>query len=113
MNYILSSFSVVLIVANVFSQSPQVIETSPLSQTLITAPSAPIVITFDQPLNEATITTNTFRVFARWSGPMDGTTYAITLHGLVQNDVDIIPAAGIRSVFGGNSEDRIQIIEHL
>ena len=43
----------------------------------------------------------------------DGTTYTITLHGLVQNDKDIIPAAGIRGTFGGNSEDRIQIIEHL
>jgi hypothetical protein len=43
----------------------------------------------------------------------DGTTYTITLHGLVQNDEDVIPPAGIRGVFGGNSEDRIQIIEHL
>jgi hypothetical protein len=43
----------------------------------------------------------------------DGTTYTITLHGLVQNDTDVIPPAGIRGVFGGNSEDRIQIIEHL
>jgi hypothetical protein len=41
----------------------------------------------------------------------DGTTYTITLHGLVQNDVETI--AGIRGVFGGNSDDRIQIIEHL
>jgi len=72
MNYILSSVSVVLIVANVFSQSPQVIETIPLSQTIINAPYAPIVITFDQPLNKETVTTNTFRVFGRWSGPMDG-----------------------------------------
>jgi len=73
MNYILSTVIVVLITANVFSQGPQVIETSPLSQTLITAPNAPILITFDQPLNEATVTTDTFMVFGRWSGPMDGT----------------------------------------
>lgn len=43
----------------------------------------------------------------------DGTTYTITLHGLVQDDTDVIPPVGIRGVFGGNSEDRIQIIEHL
>ncbi len=73
MNYILSSVSVVLIVANVFSQSPQVIETSPLSQTIINDPNAPIIITFDQPINETTVTSNTFMVFGRWSGPMDGT----------------------------------------
>ena len=73
MNYKLSSLCVVLIVANVFSQSPQVIETIPLSQTLITAPNTPIAITFSQPLNEATVTTNTFRVTGRWSGPMEGT----------------------------------------
>ncbi len=72
MNYILSSVCVVLIGANVCSQSPQVIETSPFSQTIINAPNAPILITFDQPVNEATVTANTFKVFGRWSGPMDG-----------------------------------------
>lgn len=41
----------------------------------------------------------------------DGTTYTITLHGLVQNDVDI--HAGIRGEFGGNPDDRIQILEKL
>ncbi|PHS07974.1 MAG: hypothetical protein COA88_07635 [Kordia sp.] len=41
----------------------------------------------------------------------DGTTYIITLHGLVQNDVDT--DAGIRGEFGGNPDDRIQILEKL
>ena len=72
MNYILTTVSAILIVANVFSQSPQVIETSPLSQTIINDPHAPILITFDQPINEVTVNSNTFRVFGRWSGPMDG-----------------------------------------
>lgn len=72
MNYTLSSVCVVLIVANVFSQSPQVIETIPLSETIINDPQAPILVTFNQPLNEATITTNSFQVSGRWSGPMDG-----------------------------------------
>jgi len=40
----------------------------------------------------------------------DGTTYTITLHGLVQNDIET--SAGIRGVFGGNPDDRIQIFEH-
>jgi len=73
MKYLLSTIGVVLIVANVFSQAPQVIGTIPVSQSMVTAPNDPIVITFDQPLNEATVTPNTFRVFGRWSGPMDGT----------------------------------------
>jgi len=41
----------------------------------------------------------------------NGTTYTITLHGLVQNDVDT--DAGIRGEFGGNPDDRIQILEKL
>ena len=41
----------------------------------------------------------------------NGTTYNITLHGLIQNDVDI--DAGIRGEFGGNPDDRIQILEKL
>ncbi len=41
----------------------------------------------------------------------DGTTYIVTLHGLVQNDVDT--DAGIRGEFGGNVDDRIQILEKL
>ncbi|MCZ6594324.1 MAG: FG-GAP-like repeat-containing protein [Bacteroidetes bacterium] len=73
MKYLLCSVSVILIAVNVFSQAPQVIGTNPISQSLITAPNDLIVITFDQPLNEATVTPDTFRVFGRWSGPMDGT----------------------------------------
>ena len=41
----------------------------------------------------------------------DGTTYTITLHGFVQNDHET--NAGIRGTFGGNADDRIQMIEHL
>jgi len=46
----------------------------------------------------------------------DGTTYTITLHGLVQNDLDrkdLADMEGIRGVFGGNTNDRIQILEKL
>ena len=72
MKYLLCSVSVILIAANVFSQAPQVIGTTPISQSMITAPDDAIVITFDQPLNEVTVTPDIFRVFGRWSGPMDG-----------------------------------------
>ncbi len=73
MNYILTFVCIVLIVANVFSQSPQVIGTSPVSQSMITAPGDAIFIMFDQPLDEATVTPSTFQVYGRWSGPMEGT----------------------------------------
>ena len=72
MKYLLSSVCFVLIIVNAFSQAPQVIDTSPVSQSMVTAPNDPITIAFDQPMNEATITSSTFQVFGRWSGPMDG-----------------------------------------
>ena len=73
MKYLLPSVCLILIATNVFSQAPQVIGTSPVSQSLITAPGDAIFIMFDQPLNEATVTPNTFQVYGRWSGPMEGT----------------------------------------
>ena len=43
----------------------------------------------------------------------DGTTYTITMHGVVQDDNDTTVIVGIRGTFGGNAKDRIQIIEHI
>jgi hypothetical protein len=40
----------------------------------------------------------------------DGTTYTITLHGYIQNDSET--GKGIRCTFGGDSRDRLQIVEH-
>lgn len=40
----------------------------------------------------------------------DGTTYTITLHGYIQNDSET--DKGIRCTFGGDSRDRLQIVEH-
>jgi len=62
-----------LITNVVFSQGPKVIETNPIPQSMVTAPDDVIIITFDQPLDEMTVNQNTFMVFGRWSGPMDGT----------------------------------------
>jgi len=73
MKYVLSLVCAVLVAVNVFSQTPQVIETSPVSQSMVIAPDDPIAIVFDQPINMATVTQNTFLVFGRWSGPMEGT----------------------------------------
>jgi hypothetical protein len=94
MNYILSFVCVVLIVANGFSQSPQVIGTSPVSQSLITAPGDAIFIMFDQPLDEATVTQDTFHVYGRWSGPMAGT---YSFH----NGSTVVKFAPIRDFFYG------------
>ena len=40
----------------------------------------------------------------------DGTTYNISIHGYIQNDDETI--FGIRCTFGGDSRDRLQIVEH-
>lgn len=44
----------------------------------------------------------------------DGTTYTIALHGHIQNgqELEADPDWGLRGTFGGDPEDRIQIIEH-
>jgi len=38
----------------------------------------------------------------------DGTTYNISIHGYVKNSID----SSIRGTFGGDSRDRLQIVEH-
>lgn len=73
MKYVLSLVCAVLVAVNIFSQTPQVIETTPVSQSMVMAPNDPIAIIFDQPIDMATITQNTFLVYGRWSGPMEGT----------------------------------------
>lgn len=73
MKHIIPNVILVLIAVNVFAQAPQVIGTNPVSQSLVTAPGDAIHIMFDQPIDEATVTPNTFQVYGRWSGPMQGT----------------------------------------
>eukprot|EP00179_Madagascaria_erythrocladioides_P022041 CAMPEP_0198327330 /NCGR_PEP_ID=MMETSP1450-20131203/14621_1 /TAXON_ID=753684 ORGANISM="Madagascaria erythrocladiodes, Strain CCMP3234" /NCGR_SAMPLE_ID=MMETSP1450 /ASSEMBLY_ACC=CAM_ASM_001115 /LENGTH=243 /DNA_ID=CAMNT_0044031371 /DNA_START=83 /DNA_END=810 /DNA_ORIENTATION=- len=51
---------------------------SPNRQSMASEPTAPITVSFDQALNPATVTSDSFMVFGRWSGPMDGT---ISLNG--------------------------------
>lgn len=72
MKNLLLTFGIILISINFYAQAPQVSGTNPVSQTLIATPTQPIIVTFDQPINEATVTSSTFQVFGRWSGPMEG-----------------------------------------
>jgi hypothetical protein len=65
MKFLLPTALILLITTQGFSQAPQVIGTSPIAQSLITAPGDAIFIMFDQPLNETTVTANTFQVFGR------------------------------------------------
>ena len=51
-----------------------VISTTPATQTTAAVAGADIVIDFDEPLSPATVSSATFRVFGRWSGPAFGTT---------------------------------------
>lgn len=56
-----------------FSQSLEILNTNPIPQTLSTEPNHTIVFTLNQSVNPATITKDSFMVFGRWSGPMEGT----------------------------------------
>jgi len=55
-----------------YAQELNVINVSPLPQSLSALPQDPIVITFDQPLDVSSFNENSFHVFGRWSGPMTG-----------------------------------------
>ena len=89
MKYLLATVWAVVFTTSIYSQAPQVIETSPASQSMVTEPYESIVIIFDQPLNEATVNANTLQVYGRWSGPMEGT-YSFNASS---TEVEFIPAA--------------------
>ncbi len=55
----------------------QVVNISPTPRSLAAATNAPITLTFNQPVNPATITNLTFWAFGRWSGTASGT-YSFT-----------------------------------
>lgn len=56
-----------------FSQDLMVTDISPSAQSLAATPTDQIIISFDNSLNEATVNADSFMVFGRWSGPMQGT----------------------------------------
>jgi len=63
----------ILLAQPINAQAPEVVSMSPDAQSLTALPTDIITITFDQPLEEATVNPATFMVFGRWSGPMPGT----------------------------------------
>ena len=52
---------------------PAVVFASPTAHAVSAARSAPVVVEFDRPIDAATVTAATVRVFGRWSGPSTGT----------------------------------------
>ncbi|MEM7085719.1 MAG: FG-GAP-like repeat-containing protein [Bacteroidota bacterium] len=63
----------VLLTHPISAQAPEVVGMSPAAQSLTALPTDAITLTFDQSLEEATVTADSFMVFGRWSGPMPGT----------------------------------------
>ncbi|MCH9660110.1 MAG: FG-GAP-like repeat-containing protein [Bacteroidetes bacterium] len=72
MKLLLSTLTFSLIAAFGIAQAPSVQSVSPSSQSLVANPNNPIIISFDQSLNPATVTQDNVMVFGRWSGPMAG-----------------------------------------
>jgi hypothetical protein len=52
--------------------TPRVVSTSPRTHSTAVDPAAALSIEFDQPIDQASVTAATFRVFGRWSGPARG-----------------------------------------
>ncbi|MEM1057031.1 MAG: FG-GAP-like repeat-containing protein [Bacteroidota bacterium] len=65
-------FAGLLLAGSAFAQ-PRVATSSPTSGAVSIAPDADIVLTFDRPLDRATVTDASVRVFGRWSGPITST----------------------------------------
>ena len=70
----ISAFSFVLCMssASLFAAAPNVSLVSPTAQTIIAEPDAVISVIFDTPIDTLTITSSSFKVFGRWSGPSTG-----------------------------------------
>lgn len=54
-------------------QNLRVTAVSPTSNTVVAPVNSPVSVTFDQPVDRATITGRSFWVFGRWSGRVSGT----------------------------------------
>lgn len=69
------TLSIVLAVAGCASAHAalNVTSVSPVSNTNVAPRSAPISVTFDQPVMTSTVTGASFRAFGRWTGPIAGT----------------------------------------
>src|SRR5512134_1816923 len=58
---------------NLLAGGLTILSTSPSARSLSNAPDSTISITFDRPLNPATVTDATFMAFGKWSGSVSGT----------------------------------------
>lgn len=65
--------TLVLLAAPLAAQAPSVVSVFPTSGFVGSDVDGEIVVEFDEALNPATVTTQTFNVFGRWSGPAAGT----------------------------------------
>lgn len=77
-----------------YGQVFEVMDVAPVPQSLSAQPQDPITIIFNQPVEASTIDENSFMVFGRWSGPMDG---QITISG----DATTVTFTPDRSFFYG------------
>ena len=64
---------VVLLASDAYAAPPHVSSISPARQRIDAAANAPIVVTFDTPVDPLTFNDISFRAFGRWSGPATGT----------------------------------------
>lgn len=72
MKFFTSTLTLCLLASLGFAQSPLVQTISPDRQSLVAEPDASISVSFDQALDPSSVTSDSFMVFGRWSGPMDG-----------------------------------------
>ncbi|NNM23057.1 MAG: T9SS type A sorting domain-containing protein [Flavobacteriaceae bacterium] len=72
MKFLLSLLVICFVFEPSKSQSVHAVSMSPAPQSMTATNDQPIVITFDQSLDPASVTASSFLVFGRWSGPMSG-----------------------------------------
>ncbi len=73
MRPILPPAALVLLASHAFSSPPVVVAVSPTPQSTSSERNAHILITFDVPIDPATVNSSTISIFGKWSGVMHGT----------------------------------------
>ncbi len=66
------STALFLLFGKTLAQAPQVATVFPAGLIISAALNTPIAVTFDAPIDLASVSTASFRVFGRWSGPATG-----------------------------------------
>jgi hypothetical protein len=104
------AFALLGLASTLFAQTPHIISISPVQNELDVPAAANIIVTFDGPIDEATINNSTFRVAGRISGLRDGTisynsnTWTATFDPqtslAIGDEVTVILTAGIEGSTG-------------